>query len=270
MQLGQLFRSTPSFKGKLRLANMFCDRKLKDVNVSTRSGKFLLPNLTDNQYFEIYAKGSYEPELVKYIINTLPKNGCLLDTGANIGAVSIPVALARPDVTIVSIEALPPNFTYLEKNIQLNNLTNIIPLNVCCSNVDGKVMKFYYDDIFKGSSSFHSLHSKKYVELVTKTLDKQLSELGITKVNVFKIDTEGSEALIFQGASKLLRDMKPAILFEFNDPYENAIEGLSAGDAQQILINAGYKIYDFDKYPKAEAFSAARTKGSGEFLAIPG
>src|SRR5690348_11541631 len=123
MILDTLYRNIPSFKGKLRLANLLYKRDRKDVVVETKSGKFLLPNLTDNQYFEIYAKGSYEPELVKYIINTLPKNGCLLDTGANIGAVSIPVALARPDVTIVSIEALPPNFTYLEKNIQLNNLT---------------------------------------------------------------------------------------------------------------------------------------------------
>jgi len=269
MKFDQIYRKLPSFKGKLRLANMLFGREATNVYVETKSGNFFLPNLKDNQYFELYTKGNYEPDLVKYIVKTLPQNGCLLDMGANIGSVAIPVALARPDVRIISLEALPRNFEYLLKNVNVNKLTNLQPLNVCCSNVNGKVMKFYHHAFKVGSSSFHSLHSKDFIELVTKTLDQQLLELGIAKVDMVKIDTEGSEALIFQGAANLLRSSKPIVLFEFNEYYEKAIEGLKAGDAQQILLDAGYQLYNFDSYPGGQPFMKALQSGSGEFLAIP-
>ncbi len=270
MTFDQFYRKLPSFKGKLRLANMLFGRAATNKYVETKSGNFFLPNLKDNQYFEIYTKGNYEPDLVKFIVKALPPNGCLLDIGANIGSVAIPVALARPDVKIISVEALPRNFEFLLKNIQANKLTNIHALNVCCSNVDGKVMKFYHHEYKVGSSSFHSLHSKDYVELITKTLDRQLEELGIDKADVMKIDTEGSEALIFQGASNLFKKSKPVVLFEFNEFYEKAVEGLQSGDAQQLLLNEGYQIFNFDSYPNEKPFPEALVKGSGEFLAIHG
>ena len=268
MKFDEFYRSLPLFKGKTRLAGYLFKRNSTDVWVNTKSGKFCLPNLKDNQYFELYSRGIYEPALVKFIIQTLPVNGCLLDIGANIGSIAIPIALARPDVKIICVEALPYNFSYLQKNTAANQLTNILPLNVCFSDSDGKRVKFYHHKTMLGSSSFHSLHSKDFVELTTKTLDQQLDQLSIDKVDMMKIDTEGSEALIFKGAGRLLQKMKPVVLFEFNEPYENAIEGLQAGDAQQILIDAGYKIFDFDNYPDQAAFGAAMHKGAGEFLAI--
>lgn len=270
MKFDTLYRQLPLFKGKTRLAGYLFNRNITDVLVNTKSGNFRLPNLKDNQYFELYSRGIYEPELVKYIMKTLPENGCLLDVGANVGSITVPIALARPDVKIISVEALPYNFNYLRENIQLNKLNNVILLNVCFSNSDGKVIRFYHHKTMLGSSAFHSLHSNDFVELITKTLDQQLRELSIDSVDMLKIDTEGSEALIFKGAENLLRKSKPIILFEFNEPYENAIEGLRAGDAQQILIDAGYKIFDFDDYPDKKLFTNALRKGSGEFLAIPG
>jgi len=69
-----------------------------------------LPNLEDGQYFELYCRGSYEPALVKYIVHNTSANGCLLDVGGNIGSITIPVARARPDAKIITIEALPRNF----------------------------------------------------------------------------------------------------------------------------------------------------------------
>jgi FkbM family methyltransferase len=268
MKLDGFYRRLPLFKGKTRLAGYIFNRDRSDVLVNTKYGNFRLPNLKDFQYFEIYCKGFYEPELVKYIIETLPQNGCLLDIGANIGSIAIPVGLARPDAKIISVEALPHNFNYLQENLKINGLKNIIPLNVCFSNDNGKLVRLYHHKIRLGSTSFHSLHSKDFVELVTKTLDQQLKELSIDKVDMLKIDTEGSEALIFRGASDLLHKSKPIVLFEFNESYENAIEGLHAGAAQQILIDAGYKIFEFDHYSGRKPLTKAVLKGTTEFLAI--
>lgn len=268
MQLGSLFRGVRSFKGKLRLANLLINRDGTDVRIDSRAGKFLLPNITDNQYFELYVNGIYEKKLVDYIIANLPHGGTLLDIGANIGSISIPVALARADARIIAIEALPVNYRYLTENLALNKVPNVQALNLCCSDSDGKTVRFYHHDKLKGNSSFHSLHTSHFVELTTCTVDLKLKEIGVEKVDLLKIDTEGSEALIFRGALETLKSSRPLVLFEFIAAYEAATEGLRPGESQEILRSLGYTLYYFDQYPQLKAVDGLLTKDGYELLAL--
>jgi len=66
-----------------------------------------------------------------------------------------------------------------------------------------------------------------------------------------------------------LKHQSQLYYLSFSEFYENAIEGLHAGDAQQILIDAGYKIFDLIITPPANPFATVLRKGYGEFLAIP-
>jgi FkbM family methyltransferase len=205
---------------------------------------------------------------VNYIAKQVPRNGVFLDIGANIGSVAVAVAKKRPDIRIISIEALPRNYEYLTQNVKLNGLNNITTVNECCSETAGVTVRFYTHETMYGSSSLHNIHSNNYVELVTSTIDDQLRKLGIDQVDLIKIDTEGSEALVFRGAQHCFSAYHPPVLFEYNDEYENAVPGLKAGDAQIFLLDRGYVLYDFDQLASATPFKVARLNGSGEFLAV--
>jgi FkbM family methyltransferase len=269
MMLERLVRKIPPFKGKLRLCNLLLNRNATNILIETRSGKFLLPNLQDNQYFELFCNGVYEKDLVNFIIDNLPGNGIMLDIGGNIGSITIPVALARPDIKIFAIEAFSRTFSFLETNVKLNKLTNVVPLNICLSNEVGRVMNFYIDKKLLGSSSFHSLRKEaERVEMTTNTLDALLEDIEIGKIDLLKIDTEGSEAMIFKGAMSTICQSKPIILFEFNQFYERAVEGLKVGDSQELLIDMGYKIFDFERYPILKEIDSVRKEGFGNFLAL--
>lgn len=269
MSIASIFRNIPSFKGKLRLAKRLIRRSPVDVEIPTKTGRFILPNVIDNQYFELYVNGSYEKKVFEYIVNNVPTNGVFLDIGANIGAISIPVALARPDIKIIAIEAMPHIFSYLKKNIALNKIDNIQALNICCADVEGRHVRFYHHEELLGNSSFHSLHTDKYIELITTTIDVQLQQMQVEKVDLIKIDTEGSEGLIFKGGLNCLRNHKPKILFEFVASYEEAIEGLSIGDSQEILKQLGYAIYYFEHYPHQHNLKSTLMQGGFELIAIP-
>jgi FkbM family methyltransferase len=270
MSLDTIFRKVPSFKGKLRLAKRLISRNIVDAEIATKAGKFILPNVIDNQYFELYVNGSYERKVVDYIVNNIPTNGVFLDIGANIGAISIPVAIARPDITIIAIEAMPHIFSYFKRNLELNNIDNVRALNVCCADVEGRHIRFYHHEELFGNSSFHSLHTNKHIELVTTTIDVQLQSIQVKQVDVIKIDTEGSEGLIFKGGLNSLRNYKPKILFEFVASYEEAIEGLAIGASQQILKQLGYDIYHFEYYPHQHSLESTLMQGGFELIAIPG
>ena len=265
--IGNLLRKLPAFKGKLRIARALINRDRKNVLINTKLAKYILPNLWDSQYFELFTNGTYEIELVNYIVNTVPLNGFYLDIGGNIGSVAISVALKRPDIMVVTIEALPTNFDYLTQNIALNNLKNIKAVNVCCSNKENEVVKFHIPELYNGSSSFHGLHTNKYVELTTTTIDILLKNLGIDKIDVIKIDTEGSEALILQGAKNTINKNNSKIVFEFCEAYEKATPGLNVGDSQQVLKELNYELYDFSIYPKGNKITEIIKNGTFDFLA---
>ena len=79
----------PDFKGKKRLSkyilDLFYDSK-KSVKVDCKNGlSFVLPNTVENVGFEVLINGSYEQEMVDFIIENLPNGAGFLDIGANIG-----------------------------------------------------------------------------------------------------------------------------------------------------------------------------------------
>ncbi len=266
--IGNLLRKLPAFKGKLRIARALINRDKKDISINTQLAKYILPNLRDSQYFELFTNGVYESELVAFIVKTVPPNGVYLDIGGNIGSVAISVALKRPDIQVVTIEALPENFDYLTKNIALNKLTNIKALNICCSNVENEIVKFHIPDLYNGSSSFHGLHTSNYVELTTTTVDILLQKLAITTIDVIKIDTEGSEALVLQGAANTLKNNNATIIFEFCAAYEASTPGLKVGDSQVLLKQNNYNLYNFNLYPAGNKIEEIITTQSFDFLAI--
>lgn len=240
--LDKLFRSLPHFKGKNRLANVIFKKQRNEVTIITDLGTFVLPNTIENQYFELFYNGEYEVGLVNYVCETLPKNAIMFDIGANVGSIAVPIALKRPDILIYCFEGLSRNFEFLERNVKLNKLTNIIISNVVLSDANGNQVKFYYDEMLRGKSSFHNLYSSSYELHITKTLDAIIVDLDIDRLDFVKIDTEGSEGLILKGAIKTLIEYKPEIHFEYNSEYESAC-GLIAGDSQRDLLALGYKLY---------------------------
>ena len=91
--------------------------------------------------------------------------------------------------------------------------------------------------------------SSKPTAVAGKTLDHILSEEGIEHVDLLKVDVEGFEFHVFQGARKLLTSEKPPLIaFEFCDWAEARVPQGKAGNAQQLLREWGYEIWRLSDY----------------------
>lgn len=249
--LGNIFRKLPSFRGKQRLASLLLGKKrllVKNVEIVAANGiRYVLPNLVETVGFELFVNGIYEETTLKLIQKQLRTGSIWLDIGANIGSVCIPVAKAMPDISVLAVEASPKMVSYLEKNISLNQLTNVKLVHKAMSDIDAQSVAFYSPEEKYGKGSFSNAYNGNMDLVETVQLDTLLKEQGITSVSFIKIDVEGYEYAVFKGATQLLmRPDAPDILFEFMDWAEAAVAGQSVGDAQRLLITYGYTLYGFD------------------------
>jgi FkbM family methyltransferase len=249
--IASVFRHIPSFKGKKRLLRLISQSKIQSASDVLVKGKYQcqyrLPNLKEPVAFDIYSNGIYEQETHDLLFNSLPPNAVLLDLGANIGSVTIPLCKRRPDIQSYCIEAAPWVFEYLSGNLAANNLANVTALHRALYFKDDETLKFYSPKDGFGKGSLSPVFTQEGTDVLTITLDTLIQKWKISKVDFIKIDVEGYESFVFKGGENLLKkDDAPVILFEFADWAENLAAGAKAGDAQRILKGFGYNLYIFN------------------------
>jgi FkbM family methyltransferase len=128
----------------------------------------------------------------------------------------------------------------LNRNIKLNQLTNVVPLNYAVYSKETKI-KLYLPDEESGYTMHHSIMPNyvftkykdktedKFVEVSANTLDYFLQLKEITDVNWIKIDVEGAEFEVLKGSHNVLSNSKDiSLLIEVHgkDTYEPIIESL--------------------------------------------
>jgi FkbM family methyltransferase len=243
--ISSFLQSIPEFRGKRRicrvLVKIFGLSGKKNLVVSTKSGKFLLPNIEEIVSFELFVNGYYEKGLVELLIKGIPRDGIFFDVGANIGSIAIPVALARPDIKVVAIEASPWIFSVLEKNISQNSSENIAIYNNAVYNKSGMELPMYAPRDLFGKGSLRPVYTDKAELVNTITVDDLVIRSGVASVDFLKVDVEGFEKCVFEGMSNTILRSKPSIVFEYAASTEKAA-GFSAGEAQHVLLERGYEL----------------------------
>ena len=183
-----------------------------------------------------------EDEIIEHFT---PKQGdIVVDIGAHIGRYTI-IGAKRVGANgkVVAIEANPSNFEMLNRNIKLNQLTNILSLNNAVYSKETKI-KLYLPGEELGHTIYNTVMSDraknedKFVEVSANTLDYFLQLKGITDVNWIKIDVEGAEFEVLKGATNVLSKSKDiALLIE--------IHNLSGGTNLYRPILEFLRLYNF-------------------------
>jgi FkbM family methyltransferase len=256
-------RYLPNFKGKLRISRFLIFNKKGSRKFITRSGiLFLVPNLEETISFELFVNGVYEKDTIKYICDSIPPNGVFFDVGANIGAICIEVAFARPDISVFAFEASRFIFNYLEVNKAQNNIDNLFLFNLAIHDVNGIEVPFFSPQDQNGKGSFSPIFTKVAEYVQTTRLDF-FFDLHKVMPSLIKVDVEGYELLVFKSLSNSNFVTKPILIFEFIDWAEEAAS-FSPGSAQDYLLSNGYELYNFISGLQVHM---PMTKGSSLFIA---
>jgi FkbM family methyltransferase len=139
---------------------------------------------------EIWKENVYEVDDGRFSVD-----GTTVDLGANIGAFSI--LSASYGCKVLAVEPEPHNVNALINNIAINNMQDritVASLGVSDFNGTAKI-----GNNGGGASIKDSSENDSIVSVIT--LDELFLRYSIDKVNILKIDVEGSETEIILGAS---------------------------------------------------------------------
>jgi FkbM family methyltransferase len=170
---------------------------------------------------EVFESKEYE----KYF---RPQGGqTVIDVGAHIGCFTIRAAqTVGPEGKVLSFEPSSENFSFLCKNIALNGLHNVEAFNCALFGEDKTDAELY---ISKSSGS-NSLFKRKGkgIEFTTpervtlRTLDSVVKDAKLSRVDVLKIDAEGSELAILKGGEDTIRRFHPKITGEAHPSFSDS------------------------------------------------
>jgi FkbM family methyltransferase len=174
-------------------------------------------------------------ELEGQFLASLVKPGdAIVEVGANIGTHTIPLAQkVGAQGSVIAIEVQPPIFHYLCANIALNGLFNVTTHACGCGATSESMMIPRMDYAAPHSQNFGGVSLSRGNQGIPANvipLDELL--VGITKINLLKLDVEGMEGEVLKGATHTIAHHRPRIYLE-NDRPENSqalIEQLMAMD----------------------------------------
>jgi len=214
---------------------------------------------------------SHDPTFLRQY---LKRGDIFVDVGANIGYLTIVGAKAvGPNGKVFSFEAHPRIFGYLKENVALNGLSNVTFHNLAIGNTNATVdfLECPGDD-----SQSWVAHGKGAMAIPMVSLDDAL--LCEASIALLKIDVEGYEKFVLEGAGRVLSHIK-CVYFECA-PSNLVRYGYSCEMLLNVVERAGFKLYRLEDevcHPVTSGYTQTvpcenliGVRDSAEFLARTG
>jgi FkbM family methyltransferase len=190
---------------------------------------------------------NYEHSLIQWAAEMMPPSKVFLDIGAHVGTWSL--AFARKCAKVHSFEPTPRTFHILCGNIALTNLDDrIVPHNLALADTKGR-MPIYKSSEDGGGNSLLPLLDRTPTWMVDVTT---LDSFGFTNVGMIKVDVEGFEKNVLQGAQETLKaNGYPPIFFESWVPQREG-DGIPSKSLRSELFDyvksTGYEVVPIRGY----------------------
>jgi FkbM family methyltransferase len=212
------------YKGK-RFPNT---SSLSNLNFyETPAGNYYLPSdsLKDDVADTMSRGKIFEPEVVELAEHYIKEESTVLDIGANFGQMTtIFSRLAGAKGKVYAFEAQDKVYDVLIKNLKANSCDNVLVLNDAVHKEGGLTLVFPEPDFTDfnpyGSNAINpKLSEGRKVKTIT------IDSLNIqTPISFIKIDIQGCDLFAMQGAKQTILKYKPAILFEYEEQFQQQFE----------------------------------------------
>lgn len=216
-----------------------------------------------------YLAGLYEPDVTRAIEAHCSAGMTTIDIGAHRGYFTLIMSrIVGPEGRCIAFEPEPDNARFLRTTIAANHLTNVRVEQLAIGAASGTVAFRGHElstmgrlDALVGESSRHAFGD--YVMVEATTLDAYATSLPLDRLDFAKVDVEGAERMVIDGASETLRRFRPTLLIEVHD-FERA--EAHARTLVTMLRELDYAVNDVASGSEVDP----ATYQGGTILAIPG
>lgn len=247
--IGHIKKGTVTDRIKYQFSGL---KKWEDMKAGKR--KFVIHSLTPDTKIKLYPdsylsflilRGDFESQELDFVSKVLRPSDIFIDIGANIGIFSL-LANER-NCKVYSIEPTPKTFERLQENLSLNKFSDSNSYHLAFSNSDGVTFLNVSENGLDAWNNISERSEEGFVkvEIKTRKFDSFIKDLPIKKNDFIfvKMDVEGWELKVLNGAEHFLSDYSPVWMIEFND--ENFSKNQYKGKELVHFLNGkGYLFYE--------------------------
>jgi FkbM family methyltransferase len=180
-----------------------------------------------------YVLGIFKPDLQKFMELNLKQGSVFYDVGANVGFFSLLAArLAGSEGRVISFEPIDENVSKLSENARRNQFGNVRIFPIALGAVNGE-RTFQLSESptwgkFKGVAQELPDRYVTDTTVRVRRLDDLLSAEKLTPPDFIKIDVEGAELEVIEGARDTLLHYGPTLMIELHGTNEALVSILGA------------------------------------------
>lgn len=195
----------------------------------------------------------YEPDVSNAMMRILREGDTAIDVGANIGFFTVLLGkLVGPAGRVLSVEPDNANLERLKANLALNGIDNADLLEQPVTDQPGEVTFFINSDNSGGNALWDpgefagnpkSRANPQPRRLAATTLDAEAARLKLATPRLIKIDTEGAEQRVLEGARGLLEGCRvPFVIAELHE-FGLQKMGCSGASLRALMEGFGYSTF---------------------------
>jgi len=177
----------------------------------------------------------------------VPAGTTVIDVGAHIGTHTLAFAEWVASGSVIAVEPQPMVMCLLQANCLLNGITNVELVNAVCGGRPGEAVVQSFDPSNLGATAFkpdvsffgrikRRLYARPERENASVPVQRVDDLAGNRRVSLIKIDAEGMELSVLNGATAVLEACHPVIFCEQNDTSQLA--GMC-----DLLVRFNYRLY---------------------------
>ena len=243
----------------------------KTLEVPTQHGVKVEITLPEDAGWEmLFYRRTFETGTTEAFTHLLRSDDVFLDIGANIGWYTLIASQLATDGEVHAFEPVPFIFDKLQRNWKLNQFKNNVHFNnfALGDKEDGKIEIYTFQGLYHGHSSLSTLDRDDYKasSVHMTTLDRYIIDNDVQRVDLIKMDTEGAELNVLEGAVELLkRKMPPIWVIELNTETSASFGHTPADVLDFIATHNDYRFYRIDRgWGKLQPMTSTRDYQNGD------
>lgn len=218
--------------------------KPQSYRTVTRKGINLELDISDLVDWHIYF--SLMDRNIETLLGLIRQDDMVVDIGANMGYTALRSAQIASKGAVIGFEPSSHNYAKCMRNISLNNFSNIKIENAALGRQPAKLFMTTENIHNRGMNSVQSPESKGGKEPVNiLTLDDWVHRNATAKIDLIKMDVEGYEMEVLEGAHQTIDRLRPKLFIEIDETNLRKYNA-STSDIIRYLWSKRYRVSDID------------------------
>jgi FkbM family methyltransferase len=169
-----------------------------------------------------------------------------VDVGANVGFHTFQAAsIVGPSGSVVAFEPSSENCRLLQLSKLENQADNVVIMPLALDRAAG--VRYLTSHVGTNAGLIPDARDDLLAGRGTPIYATTLDDLAPAKVDALKVDVEGAEFRVLEGARKTLARDKPVIVMEFSCEMIQRVSDVDPGDALQGVLDLGYELFILDR-----------------------